>query len=630
MERQLSSVEALVSFPKLGRTRRDPPIRLGTDAFFDPQLLARDSVHHDAPTVIRAGSRFIHTVSDIEVSIVEATNDTELASATHLHVVEIATKDGTHCDLGEAYDCSVFELVLPTLFAQREQFRAAQQHEPNVDIVTDPVGANHVFTGPVVLRLPKLAIPLNMRLTLVDDRRTIESETHFSLALPLASLPARFLIGGTLQWPELEPPTWRAEHVFVTGASLSFTHGTPLGAQRVSLDTPLVEMTWGSGSVRSSREVFRGALFDASTDLVRYREATGPNMPCIRTTIFRRPALIYSPFAFDPANGPYTAVLLSGKALSDRRRRALIAFIGYLSGGKAQHVLTESYSDDRKLSATFGDRGEGTMRKSPPLPLDRRYPFPMDSVVDRIPRLLEAFFELYVSKEIALEAVLHHYAYGINSSYSSTRILMLSIGLEALHALITGNSSSNEPIMPDAEFTEVSYRLCESLDEFARQQSRLTAEQIGRFKSKIKLNLNVASNTARSKAFWRLVGVKLSSADQFLLRRLRNESVHQGFLSEDLSRRSVLRSHRNANRLVNIFNRAFLGALDYDGPVLSADRSRWLQVRSGRTFPQPSVPQSGNAITLQLEEHEPVIREVQEARDQIAKLVNTKGKRRSP
>jgi len=130
----------------------------------------------------------------------------------------------------------------------------------------------------------------------------------------------------------------------------------------------------------------------------------------------------------------------------------------------------------------------------------------------------------------------------------------------------------------------------EALESLQRDATPLLdAGEANRFMTKFE-HLNSGSNTKRIISFWDQTKVVRSKATDDLIRRLRNDSVHQGFISDESSRRAILRNHDDANRLVDIFNRCFLAYFGYRGPVRTADGKRWVHARSGRKYVVPALP----------------------------------------
>jgi hypothetical protein len=318
-----------------------------------------------------------------------------------------------------------------------------------------------------------------------------------------------------------------------------------------------------------------------------------------RLELFGRHALIYEPPRHGDGVHDVLAVLYGGPPLREYERRALTTLVGYLCGGRAGHVLTETFNTSSKLSVHYTDRGQSTPRKSPPVPLVHFSQITYARLVyDEIPRLAARLASIYAERGAdarlrmrTLDAALHHYAEGVDSAYPTTRILRIAVAFEALVNLVTHDSRPNESILSSSAFKRLRRSLLASLKQIHEHDPRsISSEQAKRLATKIN-QLNIGSNTARVRRFWEAIKVTRAKGDDELIRRLRNESVHMGFVGDEGTRQSILRNYRSANRLIDLFNRAFLAYLGYRGPVLTADEERWVNAKTGRAFKLPSVPQ---------------------------------------
>jgi hypothetical protein len=320
----------------------------------------------------------------------------------------------------------------------------------------------------------------------------------------------------------------------------------------------------------------------------------------MRTLFLGQPILIYDPSTHENGDFDYLAVIYVGRPLDDHKHAVLLALVGYLSGGRAVSVLQEQFDSARKLRTAYLDRGQPTIRRSPPIPIDRVTPHSM-LMVNEFPRLAEAFNRWKTTESRSFEAVFHHYAEGVDSNYPTTRILRLAVALEAFINLVTGDSSSNEKIIEDdGRFNVIRNHLLNDLSSYRDENTdRLTENELRRLALKI-TNMNSASNTRRLDKFWSAVPIEKSPDDERLLRRLRNESVHLGYVGEEGTREGLLRNAADADRLTDIFNRAVLAYAGYAGPVRSAHDGSWIEAVSGERFNPPPLP-PGDSIELRMD-----------------------------
>jgi hypothetical protein len=168
--------------------------------------------------------------------------------------------------------------------------------------------------------------------------------------------------------------------------------------------------------------------------------------------------------------------------------------------------------------------------------------------------------------------------------------LRVAVAFEALVNLVTADRDPNEPITTTVKYRRLRKALEETLKGVQQGAAPLlNITEVARFKKKLE-QLNLGSNTKRIAKFWDETKVVRSKSTDELIRRLRNDSVHQGFVGDESSRRAMWRNHDDANRLINIFNRSLLSYLGYRGPVRTADNKGWVHARSGRKYTVPALP----------------------------------------
>jgi hypothetical protein len=495
-------------------------------------------------------------------------------------------------------------VLRPSTLALVARWRYARPVDPLVDIVTDDVGESLDSVEDAYLSIDGIDVPVRANLRMSDHRVELRLGAHTQIAGLVADVVPDKLVDERVRPGSRALPRWDAR-VAVAGASLSWNESSGDSAHidvRISRMTVLRE----EAPVVATREIYVGAPIGAWSHPFMEREPL-PNPILVQYGIppstlqfktFGNRTIIYRPPQHSPGENPYTAVLRIGEPLDDDRHAVLSAFLGYITGGRCVNVLTETYAVDRKLSSEYVNRGSATSRRQYPVPLESPSDY-TPHVVERIPAVLEAFERWRRADRRAFEAVFHHYGEGVDSPYPTTRILRLAVAFEAFVNLVTGDTAVNENIADNDVFFGLRDELRATLTDYTgRHPDRIDAAKAARYRAKIDA-ANLASNTRRMKRFYDLVPIALSAGDLKLLRRLRNESVHLGYVGEESTSEGLRRNSEDADRLVDILNRAILAHAGYAGPVAAARGSVWIEARSGGPYALPPLPRREN-IPIQI------------------------------
>lgn len=498
---------------------------------------------------------------------------------------------------GQPEDVDASDLYPPALFATIARWRYERPSHPLVDVFQDPVGVTDAFQGLATLHLGGITVPVNARATFRAYRAAFELDAHYQLAGLVTSVDPTYLSNERLVPEPPKSMPWRAG-VAVSGGSMNVRGAEYLGS--ITVVTRSVVVTYREDPIVVTREIYSGAPWGAWSHPIFYREppvnplqlmmGLGETPSSVQFIWKGVATTIYRPYFADPVDGAedHLAVVRVGHPLEPADMSVLGAFIGYCSGGRARNVATETYDMNGKLSVRLHDRGEPTARRSPPMPLDKPSPYVARFVIPHLPTILDAMETWRARDTRSFDAVFHHYAEGVDSAYPITRTLRLAVAFEAFVNLVTRDFAENEPIMCD-DFETVRDVLYAGLDGQKKPNGPLTDVQYGRLKTKI-MNLNSASNSRRQRAFWEAVPITHSKADDSLLRRLRNDSVHRGYVGEDQSREGLLAAAADADRLTDLFNRAVLTYAGYPGPVRSSADGSWLEPISAELFRVPALP----------------------------------------
>ena len=440
-------------------------------------------------------------------------------------------------------------------------------------------------------------MPVTARATFRACKAAFELDAHYQIAGLVTSLLPDLLSNERLIPEPPDAMPWRA-NVVVFGGSMNIQASTYVGSIKVASQT--VHFTRRDAVAILTREIYSGAPWRAWSQPLLYREPPvnplalmmklGPSPSCFAFRWKGVGLTFYRPFFAEAIEDveDHLAVVHLGDPLPPDDKSVLGTFIGYCTGGRARNIATEAFDRDGKLAMEIHDRGQPTARRTPPMPLDQPSPYVGPLVMRHLPKILDAMATWRARDARSFDAVFHHYAEGVDSVYPVTRTLRLAVAFEAFVNLVTQDFAENEPIM-DADFETVRDALYASVNAQKKPAGPLTDLQLQRLLNKI-TNLNSASNTRRQRAFWAAVPIEHSKADDDLLRRLRNESVHRGYVGEDQTREGLLAAAADADRLTDLFNRAVLTYAGYPGPVRSTTDGSWLEPISAERYRVPPLP----------------------------------------
>jgi hypothetical protein len=594
---QLATLEAVrypslvVSFPKPGRARRDDPIELPIEQVVSADWIpnAPDFIDQDQNFV--AGRTMAAYRTETEISLFLVLKNTESHEPNVAVAVANLTEPGRIEFASEVALISKSSLVRPAFLCELEMRRYFAPVHPYYHLLESPVGDCATYDGGTEFRLPHVTLPVTAQLALQCEDFEIRVQTRRAVATAFAKLPVDDMLDGEII-AEKNEPSWRAEHLSVETISMRGELGEA-GPQYSDLKVlaGLARVTYGQAAADFTREVFSGASLDGYTDILKRRErlyaaALVPRPDCIETSVFGRYALIYEPSDTNASNKKRLALFHVGPPFVEQKVQAISVLLGYIAGGRLKHVLTETFDAFTKQQVLFTNGSPATQRTSPPLPFMSAYPTEAREAATFLPSMLERLHTELLKNASAVNAIFHHYAEAAGSGFPSTRLLQLSIALEALITFVTGDSRSSEPILQHSYGT-----LRAALDEVLQRADAAKIpgvdfgeETLSLYQSKLLKEFNSGPSLSRIREFWKIVNVNVSRDDLAFLRRIRNSMVHAGFVRDEASEAGLRKMHRDANRLGDLFNRGFLGFLGYLGPVLGSDGKCCLHIQTGARY----------------------------------------------
>src|SRR5580698_1491438 len=595
-----------VSFEQADWSRRDPPVEVPFD-----DLILPAEFNARKPTAN-------HTYKTKEVVLKKTSHDTVEALAL------VATQEETGHPLlvarvvfrpesgwimsGDPFVVQAGEVHHPLVLDLVQRYRFCAPVHPLFDILRQPAGLMLDVTQAAILRLRDVEIPVDATLKIKGHVVDIHVAAHYALSRLLGGVRSEFLVDESLAPRLAVDPCWEAL-VAVSGSSQK--SGDFGYAGTISVIPRTVTVTYRDEPVVATADTYIGAPFNAWSHLAWRREAPippplvfrqGPLPNAVFFLCFGSPAVMQQPDSYEGSQDTYLSIVRLGDALTAEEHAVLSVFVGYITGGRARNVLTETFSSNVKLRTIIHDRGLPTRRKCPPIPVDNAWGY-APLMTRHFSDMLDVFKRWRQTDARSFDAVFHHYAEGVDSTYPVTRTLRLSIALEAFINLITQDKAENENIVDNGSFQPLKAALKNILEEYCKaNRSAINDNAEARYVTKLE-GFNTGSNTKRIDRFWELVPITLQDEDRKLLRRLRNDSTHRGYLGGAGDEEDPLGDAEDANRLCDILNRAILYSAGYSGPVLSAESGRWVDSRTGELF---KVPPRTDGGTITIEHRLPV------------------------
>lgn len=605
----------MVSYPDQNNGRSaDAKFVAFSDAIDPSQIDSKTPMSADKATTVPAGARYLAKTEFGSYRFVEVIKDTDIASVGEISVQPL-TIDASGRVVNAAASAThvgTKPLILrPSDLAAERRLRFMAPVDPWIDVYATPVFERWTWRGRARATFANAVIEGDLVLKVRRHR----IKARFTYPREIAIRETTALLEGMgkgvlepLEAGQSNPAgvtTWRADQCrFQSGGySISVRERGPqysIGSFLI----PILDVIFdGTAKPTMTREIFEGANYDVFTHYILKRMPR-TDLPmfrvndAIRTTVFDRAATIYSPpreSRFDEAaKVARVAVVYPGVPLEAEQYEALTTLLGYLAGGRLRHVSTERFVPAARVSYRRVHRGGGTKHLTPPAPIGAFDGPVLETILSQFEKMLSNLHASLVKNAKGTASVFHHYAEARNHQYPTTSFVLMSVAIDSMISLVTGDAQSNATLLPGHQFDIIKPRMLDALNLAFSQEAELSGldAERERLSNKIRDNLNTFSNTKRLQTFWvDDAGIALTKAEIKLL-RTRNIAVHQGHLGGDeRTTASLMDNYAKAAQMANLFNRGALSALlKYIGPVLDAtDGVSYIRISDGLPFASESA-----------------------------------------
>ncbi|HTW85605.1 MAG TPA: hypothetical protein VMD91_16155 [Candidatus Sulfotelmatobacter sp.] len=326
---------------------------------------------------------------------------------------------------------------------------------------------------------------------------------------------------------------------------------------------PRVSLAFGDGDIAATRETFRGLTLKGFGHRIMPEYPTGFDLMTARdayiVNIYGRDARIVQ------SGANHVSLIHEGEPLQDSQVDDVQTLIQYLCGNRGQHITTETFDATGRLTYEFNERSGPTERGQPPIQLDH-WTTTTNLVAPQFEAMLSAIRRLRDKAPVKLDAAFHHYFEGVNSSYPVTRILMLAVAIDTLVALQIGNQRQASII--DNRIFQRAIKPIRAAVERSLAAESVPSDKATKILNKLQ-SLNNASAAQRQRDFWTDLGINLTTEEAEVLES-RHEVVHEGHVGSERTSDALWDNYRRSGVLANLFNRAMLALLGWNGPYLDA------------------------------------------------------------
>lgn len=173
-------------------------------------------------------------------------------------------------------------------------------------------------------------------------------------------------------------------------------------------------------------------------------------------------------------------------------------------------------------------------------------------------------YDLHSRNRMKTNAVMHQYFEATTSPYPTSRLIDLNIAIDSLMGLLVG---TDEPILSKGEFRKVRAWLSTAI-KYVAHLTKMSDATRRRLEDNLQA-LNRRSVGERHRAFWTGLGIERTRLEIDAL-LTRQPSVHEGHVGDEHAEGVLRRNYELSCVLANLFNRAFLTALGWEGKYLDA------------------------------------------------------------
>jgi hypothetical protein len=383
----------------------------------------------------------------------------------------------------------------------------------------------------------------------------------------------RTLIDGSIKPLEATMPSWRLGDTQYIGVS----HDSRKEQSQFKFRAGSLNLTFSDGTAVATREMFRGINLKVFSHRIVPDDLDAFDYLMARNTYALR--LLERDSRILQVESGYVALIHEGNPFLAGEIEDIQTVLQYLCGNRAQHLSTEKFDSQGRLTFEFRERSSPTSISLPPLRLDPWSSENADRLATEFPSMVLAAHKLRTKSPNGIAAAFHHYFEGANSSYPVSRTLMLAVAIDALIAAHVGNQK--QVFMFDKPVFRTIVRPLRKAAKQALAAAKINEVEAKRFVEKLN-NLNNASVAQRQSLFWTELGIQLSDEEVEILKS-RHNVVHEGHLGFEHSPEALEESYRRSNVLATLFNRAMLSLLGWTGPCLDLtdyERQREIACRS--------------------------------------------------
>jgi hypothetical protein len=286
--------------------------------------------------------------------------------------------------------------------------------------------------------------------------------------------------------------------------------------------------------------------------------------------VFGRTALVADCASMEGGPIDSVQVVYEGGPIEEKQRTALHDVLRFVCGTRGSSRFTEGFdSDGKRLGFYVRNAGSANLPKQHLQPIDLR-PGLTNSLARDFSTMLDKMLALSMANSTAVSATMHHYNDASVRTYPTSRLRDLLVALESLFFAFEKRPPTSKPMPATTDFDK---RIKPVLDEFDRAFADVpdgeAHDERKRMREKIQ-KANMMSPRRELHDFFTARDIGFMPFERKLLDGYRNDIIHRGHHKDESRTENLRRNDEAAAGIANLFHRAFLRILGYDGEYRDA------------------------------------------------------------
>ncbi len=327
-----------------------------------------------------------------------------------------------------------------------------------------------------------------------------------------------------------------------------------------------------SSFVFELNELVVGSPYDANAALTRETilgvRLSEPFPFGFRTAIFGRDAMISDCASITGGAKDSVGIVYEGAPIPFDKRWALHDVLRFVCGTRGNSTFVEAFDGNgKRLGFRVRNGGAAKPPKQFLQPLDLRPWGAINSLAGAFPIMLDRMLTLRANNAPGVSATIHHYNDGSVQTYPTSRLRDLSVALDALFCAVKEKQARRMPMPGVIEFADRMVSVMKAFDlafENLPSGSHSSPSEKDRIRQKL-VEANLQSPRQEVFEFFEDLDIGFQRFEKKLINYFRNGVLHVGHTGDESEKVILERNDRAANGIANIYHRAFLRVLGFEG-----------------------------------------------------------------